>query len=109
MLVPSTTQLTPLSTLQLAKKATTLLPLVNADRCSDLAALDQDYGHWTPNGIEFTVTCLTKKRSARHPRPLRKFYTQETSEQVTNLLQPKPLFVTSQKPIHRAKPGSISH
>ena len=81
----STAQLTLLSTLQLAKKATTLLHLVNAYRCSDLAALDQDRSCWTPNKVEFTVTDLTKKRSARHPGPLRKFYTQEITEQVTNL------------------------
>ena len=117
-----------LSTLQLAKKATTLLALVNADRCSDLAALDRDHAHWTPDGIEFTVTRLTKKRSARHPGPPRKvfyasfpennevcpvsvlrLYIQETTEQVRNLRQPKPLFVTSRKPIHRAKPGTIGH
>ena len=117
-----------LSTLQLAKKATTLLALVNADRCSDLAALDRDHAHWTPDGVEFTVTRLTKKRSAKHPGPPRKvfyasfpennevcpvsvlkLYIQETAEQVANLGQPKPLFVTSRKPIHRAKPGTIGH
>ena len=117
-----------LSTLQLAKKATTLLALVNTDRCSDLAALDRDHAHWTPDGVEFTVTCLTKKRSARHPGPPRKvfyasfpennevcpvsvlqLYIQKTAEQVTNLGQLKPLFITSRKLIHRDKPGTIGH
>ena len=32
-----------LTTLQLSKKVVTLMVLSNADRCSDLAALDQDY------------------------------------------------------------------
>ena len=61
-----------LSTLKLAKKAATLLALINADRCSDLAALDLDHVRWTPDGVEFTVTRLTKTRSARHPGPPRK-------------------------------------
>ena len=46
ILVPSTAQLTPLSTLQLAIKSITLLLLVNADTCTSLEALDQDHSHW---------------------------------------------------------------
>ena len=102
--------------------------LINADRCSDLAALDLKHVRWTPNGVEFTVTSLTKTRSARHPEPPRKvcyagfpdnsevcpvtvlrLYIQETTKQVSNLRSPKPLFVTSRKPIRRAKPGTIGH
>ena len=117
-----------LSTLNLAKKAATLLALINADRCSDLAALDRDHVRWTPDGVEFTVTRLTKTRSARRPGPPRKvcyagfpdnnevcpvtvlrLYIQETTRQVCNLRNPKPLFVTSRRPIRRAKPGTIGH
>ena len=63
----------PFATLQLGKKAITLLALVNADRCSDLAALDRDRTRWTPDGVEFTVVQLTKTRSSKQsgsPRSL---------------------------------------
>ena len=40
--------------LQLAKKTVTLLALVNADRCSDLAALDHENVQWTSSGVEIT-------------------------------------------------------
>ena len=49
-----------LTLLQLSKKVVTLMVLSNADRCSDLAALDQDYMRWTPTGVQFTVVQLTK-------------------------------------------------
>ena len=117
-----------LSTLELAKKAATLLALINADRCSDLAALDRDHIRWTPVGVEFTVTRLTKTRSAGHPGPPRKvcyagfpdnnedcsvtvlcLYIQGTTRQVSNLRSPKPLLVSSRKPMCRAKPGTIGH
>jgi len=52
-----------LSTLQLGKKAVTLLALVNADRCSDLAVLDRNRVRWTFDGLEFTAVQLTKTRS----------------------------------------------
>ena len=43
-----------LTVLQLAKKAATLLAITNADRCSDLAALDRDHLKQTPTGVEFS-------------------------------------------------------
>ena len=49
-----------LTLLQLSKKMVTLMVLSNADQCSDLAALDQDYMRWTPTGVQFTVVQLTK-------------------------------------------------
>ena len=57
-----------LSTLQLAKKTVTLMALVNADRCSDLAALDRDHIQWTASGVKFTVVRLTKTRRSGAPR-----------------------------------------
>ena len=63
----------PFATLQLGKKAITFLALVNADRCSDLAALDWDQTRWTPDVVEFTVVQLTKTRSSKQsgsPRSL---------------------------------------
>jgi len=44
--------------LQLVKKVVTLMALSNADRCSDLAALDRDHMRWT----------CTKTRSSGPPR-----------------------------------------
>ena len=49
-----------LTFLQLSKKVVTLMTLSNADRCSDLAALDRDYMRWTSTGVQFTVVQLTK-------------------------------------------------
>ena len=49
-----------LSSLEIAKKTVTLLALVNADRCSDLAAFDRDHVQWTASGVEFIVVQLIK-------------------------------------------------
>ena len=49
-----------LSLLRLSKKVVTLMALSNADQCSDLVVLDQDYMQWTFTGILFTVVRLTK-------------------------------------------------
>jgi len=117
-----------LSTLQLGKKVVTLLALVNADRRSDLAALDRDQIKWTPDGVEFTVVQLTKTRSQKQSSSPRKVvyasfqdnkeicpatvlrdYIQRTADQVESLTGQQPLFVTSKKPFHRARPGTIGH
>ena len=37
---------------ELVKKVVTLMALANADKCSDLAALDRDYLKWTPSGVQ---------------------------------------------------------
>jgi len=115
---------TDISVLQLAKKAATLLALVNADRCSDLAALDRDHVKWSASGVEFTVVQLTKTRKSG---ALRKVfypmfndnseicpvtvlrYLQKTAEQAATLGSPKPVFITSRKPIRQARPGTIGH
>ena len=114
-----------LSVFQLAKKAVTLLALVNADRCSDLAALDRDHLRWTELGAEFTVVQLTKTRKPGPPRKVLypKFdsnreicpvtvlhlYMEKTAGQVASLGSPKPVFVTSRKPFRRARAGTIGH
>ena len=115
-----------LTVLQLAKKAVTLLAITNADRCSDLAALDRNHLKQTPVGVEFTVVQLTKTRSRKSSAPRKVFYhcfaenpeicpvtvlqlyIQRTAGQVATM-SPKPVFVTSRRPIHRAKPGTIGH
>ena len=116
-----------LTVLQLAKKAATLLAITNADRCSDLAALDRDHLKQTPTGVEFTVMQLTKTRSRKSSTPRKvlyhyflentevclvtvlQLYLDRTAEQASSMRSPRPVFVTSRKPIHRAKPGTIGH
>ena len=43
------------------------------------------------------------------PVTVLQLYLRKTAEQVTPMRSPKPVFVTSRKPIHRAKPGTIGH
>ena len=114
-----------LTTLQLSKKVVTLLALSNADRCSDLAALDRDYMRWTASGVQFTVVQITKTRTSGPPRTvfypmlredpdicpvttLRKYIT-VTTPCVANFETPKPVFITSRKPFRRARPATIGH
>ena len=54
--------------LALARKLVTLMALTNADKHSDLAALDRDYLQETPSGDEFTVVQLIKTRTPGPPR-----------------------------------------
>jgi len=113
-----------LTLLQLGKKVVTLMALSNADRCSDLAALDRDYMRWTPTGVHFTVVQLTKTRSSGPPRTV--YYSALPNDRdicpVTNLRQyiemtasyvstmaPKPVFITSKKPFRRARPATLGH
>ena len=114
-----------LSTLQLAKKTVTLMALVNADRCSDLAALDRDLIQWTASGVKFTVVWLTKTRRSGAPREIfypmfrdnselrpvtvLRLYVDKTTEQAAELSSPKPVFLTSRKPFRQARPGIIGH
>ena len=114
-----------LTTLQLSKKVVTLLALSNADRCSDLAALDRDYMRWTTSGVQFTVVQMTKTRTSGPPRTvfypmlredpdicpvttLRKYIT-VTTPCVANFETPKPVFITLRKLFRRAHPATIGH
>ena len=44
------------------------MALANANRCSDLEALDRDYLRWTPSGAQFTVAKLPKTRTPGPPK-----------------------------------------
>ena len=108
---------------ELGKKVVTLMALANADRCSDLAALDRDYLKWTPSGVQFTVVQLTKTRTAGPPRTVHysslpedaeacpvstlHLYIERTEDQTAKLAFPKPVFITSRKPFRRARPGTF--
>jgi len=101
------------------------MALTNADRCSDLAALDRDYLWEIPSGAEFTVVRLTKTRMSDPPRtvcypaftgdvdicPISTLhaYISKTASLVESLDHPTPLFITSKKPIRRARPETLGH
>ncbi|XP_065918390.1 uncharacterized protein [Dysidea avara] len=114
-----------LSLLQLSKKVVTLMALCNADRCSDLAALDRHYMRWTSSSVQFSVVQLTKTRRSGPPRtvsfallqddndicPVTNLcrYIEMTSPQVDTMSSPKPVFVTSKKPFRRERSATIGH
>ena len=101
------------------------MALSNADRCSDLAALDRDYMRWMPSGVQFAVVQMIKTRTSGPPRTvfypmlredpdicpvtnLRKYITM-TTPSMSDLEAPKPLFITSRKPFRRVRPATIGH
>ena len=89
------------------------MALTNADRCSDLVALDKDYMRETPAGVEFTVMRLTKTRKPGPPRVVQypafadnveicpvstlHTYVLRTADLVEPLEHPRPLFIISKK------------
>ena len=107
---------------QLTSKTVILLILVNANRCSDLAALDLDHLRWTEFG---DIVRLIKTRKLGPPRKVisPKFdsnreicpitvlhlYMEKNAGQVASLGSPKPVFVTPRKPFRQARAGTISH
>ena len=98
---------------------------MNADRCSDLAALDREHVQWTASGVEFTIVHLTKTRWSGPPRKVfysrfadnselcpvidLQMYIDKTAEQAVTAGSPKPVFLTSTKPFRRTKSGTIGH
>ena len=56
----------------LSHKVVMLMALANADRCSDLAALDLNYMQHQVSGVKFVIPGLTKTR--RNGPPLEAFY-----------------------------------
>ena len=67
-----------LSLTLLSHKLVMLMALANADRCSDLAALDLDYRTFQQNGVKFVIPKLTKTR--RLGPPMEAFYSSFPSE-----------------------------
>ena len=111
-----------LSILYLGKKVVTLMALANANRCSDLAALDRDYLRWTPSGTQFTVVQLTKTCTPGPSKSVHysslpedaevcsvtslQVYPSKTADRTT-ATSPKPVLLTSRKPFRRARPGTL--
>ena len=52
----------------LTYKAVMLLALTNADRCSDLSALDLNYRTYHSNGVCFAIPGMTKSRQMVHQK-----------------------------------------
>ena len=111
----------------LSHKLAMLMALANADRCSDLAALDLDYMRPQVNGMLFIIPGLTKTR--RNGPPLQAFYPSFTEErqicpvrtlecyqsrsQKLRTVQKKgarnPLFLSVRKPHKPVKAATIGH
>ena len=114
-----------LSFQQLSHKLVMLMALANADRCSDLAALDLSYHSSVGNGERFRIPGLTKSR--RKGPPLESFYSSfpeaprlcpvatlhcyiERSKHLRCGSQGKdPLFISVRKPHKPVKPATIGH
>ena len=62
----------------LSYKVVMLLALANADRCSDLAALDLNFRTYQTSEVQFVISGLTKSR--RSGPPLEAFYPRFTED-----------------------------
>ena len=108
----------------LSHKLAMLLALSNADRCSELAALNLDFRYFQSNGVLFVIPRLTKSR--RNGPPLQAFYPEFTANPKLCPLQtlrsyeqrskdlrhkdsPKNLFISVKKPHKPVKPITIGH
>ena len=113
-----------LSLQQLSHKLTMLLALTNADRCSDLAALNLSYRTYLGNGVRFLIPGLTKTRSSGPPleshypafpdnQKLCPVSTLRAYEQRTQATRPSsewernPLFISVRKPHRPVKPATL--
>jgi hypothetical protein len=110
---------------QLSHKLTMLLALTNADRCSDLAALDLSYRTYLGNGVRFIIPGLTKTRVSGPPlealypafpenQKLCPVQTLRAYEQRTQPMRPssgrtnnQPLFISVRKPHRPVKPATL--
>ena len=109
----------------LSYKLAMLLALANADRCSDLAALDLNFRTYQTNGVRFVIPGLTKSR--RSGPPIEAFYpmfmddpklcpvlTLRSYEERTvghrkNTHPRNSLFISIKKPFKPVKPATIGH
>ena len=116
-----------LSFQSLTHKVAMLMALTNADRCSDLAALDLCYRSFQGNGVKFIIPGLTKTR--KNGPPMEAFYSAfpedpklcpvqalQCYEKRSRGLRPIPqdttknaLFISVRKPHKPVKPATIGH
>jgi len=109
----------------LSYKLVMLLALTNADRCSDLAALDLNFRTYQTNGVKFVIPGLTKSR--RKGPPIEAFYPKFTDDSKLcpllalqayeertkghrkSLHSRNPVFISIKKPFKPVKPATIGH
>ena len=114
-----------LSFTQLSHKLAMLMALSNADRCSDLAALDLNHRSFHCNGVQFIIPGLTKTR--RSGPPLEVFYpafppepklcpmlTLQCYEERSGHFREasggsNPLFISVRRPHRPVKPSTLGH
>ena len=109
----------------LSHKLVILMALTNADRCSDLAALDLNFRTYHQNGVQFVIPGLTKTR--RSGPPLTAFYsafpeddrlcsvsTLKCYEERSQMLRKgtssrNPLFISVRRPHKPVKSATLGH
>lgn len=113
-----------LSLQTLAHKVAMLFALANADRCSDLAALDLNHRTYQVNGVKFIIPGLTKSR--RRGPPIEAFYPsfpespklcpvqalreyEKRSEKLRQTESENPLFISVRKPYAPVKTCTIGN
>ena len=110
---------------ELTHKLAMLMALANADRCSDLAALDLSFRSFQNGGVKFSIPSLTKTR--REGPPIEAFYPEFSAdprlcpvqtlicyEQVSKELRRDmgsrdPLFIATRRPHKLVKACTIGH
>ena len=114
-----------LSLKTLSKKLALLMALTDASRCSELHALDLRFRVSKPEGVFFTLACLTKKRKEGTPKKLffgafpedSRLCVAKCLQQYEKLTEkfrpanddPKPLFLSYIKPHGPVTVQRISH
>ena len=109
-----------LSFQSLTHKVAMLMALSNADRCSDLVALDLNFRSFQPDGVLFIIPGLTKSR--RSGPPIKAFYPSFTedpklcpvkalrsSEFRIHTSTRNPLFISVRRPFRPVKAATIGH
>ena len=109
----------------LSHKLAMLMALSNADRCSDLVALDLNFRAYTGDGVRFVIPGLTKTR--RNGPPLEVFYPSfpenphvcpvttlqcyecKSKELRTRHATRNPLFISVRKPHKPVKAATVGH
>ena len=109
----------------LTDKVAMLMALSNADRCSDLAALDLNFRSFLPDGVQFIIPGLTKSR--RGGPPIKAFYPtfiedpklcpvkalrcyeERSSEFRVCSSTHNPLFISVKRPFKPVKAATIGH
>ena len=110
----------------LSYKLAVLFALANADRSSDLAALDLRFRTYQGNGVRFIIPGLTKTRRSGPPKEafyasfpeevaicpvktLKEYELRTVSFRPKDITVPTPLFLAVRRPHNPVKPATIGH